>query len=102
MPEQENEIERKLHKLADRLRLGWQKQHPVTQKDLGLVRQVVREQWDKEQSLAQEAAKNRQAEQTKQGHEQAPLEQGHEQESGQEQTKQAPEQSRNQDRDRHR
>jgi hypothetical protein len=102
MPEQENETERKLHKLADRLRLGWQKLHPANEKDLELVRQVVREQWDKEQTLAQKAAKDRKVERAKQNLTQGLGEKGHERESDQNQTKQATEKSRQRDRNRHR
>ncbi len=62
MPKSLKEAEKCLRKLGDRMELAWQKLYPVTEKDLEAVRAVVRENWDKNQSLAREAAKARQAE----------------------------------------
>jgi succinate dehydrogenase/fumarate reductase flavoprotein subunit len=61
MPEEEKDKEAKLRKLAARLRLGYQKLHPVKESELNLVREVVRQEWDKKLELARQAAK---AEQT--------------------------------------
>lgn len=40
------EPEEKLRQLGERLRRGWAKLYPVTEKELSVVRQVVREQWE--------------------------------------------------------
>lgn len=99
MLEEENEIEKKFHKFAERLRLGWQQLHPVKEKDLELARQAVREQWHKEQSLARESLKSQEGAQHRQAHDQT-QEQGHDRALGQEQTK--PEQDESQEQERRR
>ena len=49
MPNQKTDAEAALKKLGDRLRLGWAKEHPVSDKSLESVKNTVREQWEKEQ-----------------------------------------------------
>ena len=102
MPEQDHEIVLRMRKLANRVRLGWQKLHPVRRKDLDLVHQVVREQWAKEQSLAREAAKAQQTSQPGQTYEQSPLKQGRTRDTAQNETEQARQQRQQQDRERRR
>lgn len=61
MPDENAEAERVLGVLARRLRMGWAKQHPATDRQLERVREAVREQWEKEQGAqrAEEAARKR-------------------------------------------
>jgi len=49
MPNQKTDAESALQKLGQRLRLGWAKKHPVPDRSLESVRDIVREQWEKEQ-----------------------------------------------------
>lgn len=49
MPDQNTEAEQKLKKLGQRIRHGWTKEHPATDKSLETVKQAVREQWEREQ-----------------------------------------------------
>ena len=49
MPNQKTDAEAALQKLGHRLRLGWAKKHPVSDKSLESVKNTVREQWEKEQ-----------------------------------------------------
>jgi hypothetical protein len=58
------ELERKFEKLAEGLRRGWAKMHPLTEKEKGVVRDAVREQWNEEQkakSQSKEKTENRQS-----------------------------------------
>lgn len=69
MPD-DDQSEARLHKLARRLHQGWEKLHPVTEKELDAVRQAVRAQWEQEQKVGRQAAasaqtkKGKSAEQT--------------------------------------
>jgi len=49
MPNQNTDTEAALKKLGQRLRSGWAKQHPVSDKTLESVKGTVREQWEQEQ-----------------------------------------------------
>ena len=49
MPNQTADDEAKLRKLGKRLREGFTKKHPVSEKSIETVRNAVREQWEKEQ-----------------------------------------------------
>jgi hypothetical protein len=49
MPNQNTDAEAALQKLGHRLRLGWAKKHPVSDKSLESVKNTVREQWEQEQ-----------------------------------------------------
>ena len=53
MPEQNTDAEAKLKKLGQRLRQGWAKQHPVPQQSIDTVRDAVRQEWEREQAVAQ-------------------------------------------------
>jgi hypothetical protein len=55
------QIEAKLHKLAKRLQRGWAKLYPVTEKTLVAVREVVSQEWDKEQEIEKRIAESRPA-----------------------------------------
>ena len=55
MPDQNTDAEAALQKLGHRLRLGWAKKHPVQDKSLESVRDVVREQWEQEQQVKPES-----------------------------------------------
>jgi hypothetical protein len=50
MPDDLTQSEAKLRKLAERLRQGVAKLFAVTEKQRAAVRQVVREEWEKEQA----------------------------------------------------
>ncbi len=49
MTENETPFEADLRHLGERLRVGLAKRHPVTGKRLQAVRDIVRQQWEKEQ-----------------------------------------------------
>jgi hypothetical protein len=48
MPDDQTANEAKLHKLGQRLRDGFAKQNPTSEKSLGTVRNAIREQWEKD------------------------------------------------------
>ena len=41
-----------LQKLGHRVRLGWAKKHPISDKSLESVKNTVREQWEQEQTAS--------------------------------------------------
>jgi hypothetical protein len=51
MPDSHSDLGEKLRKLGQHLRVGWAIKHPVEQKDLESVRDIVREKWEKEQAI---------------------------------------------------
>jgi hypothetical protein len=59
------ELEQKFDKLAEQLRRGWGKTHGVTQKELGVVRDAVRKQWNEEQKTKSQGREKSQARQPK-------------------------------------
>jgi hypothetical protein len=50
MSNQNNDAEAKLQKLGHHLRLGWDKQPMDTEKNQAIVREAVKEQWQKERT----------------------------------------------------
>jgi hypothetical protein len=50
MPEQSTDAAAKLKKLGERIRAGIAKRHPIADKSLDIVRQTVREEWQREQT----------------------------------------------------
>jgi len=52
MPNQNTDAEAALQKLGHRMRLGWAKKHPVSDKSLESVKNTVREQWEQEQTAS--------------------------------------------------
>ena len=52
MPAKRSEAERKLGQLAEHLREGWKKLHPVTEDHLKKVRDAIQQEWEKEQAEA--------------------------------------------------
>jgi hypothetical protein len=50
MPEKSTDAGAKLKKLGERLRAGIAKRHPITDKNLDIVRQTMREEWQREQT----------------------------------------------------
>ena len=52
MPNQNTDAEAALKKLGHRLRLGWAKKHPISDKSLESVKNTVREQWEQEQTAS--------------------------------------------------
>lgn len=54
MPDQNTDAEAALQKLGHRLRLGWAKKHPVSDKNLESVKNTVREQYEQEQTTARQ------------------------------------------------
>jgi hypothetical protein len=57
MPERLAPLEIKLRKFSERLHRGWAKLHPVTEQQLDVVRQAVRQKWAQEQRPAQDVAR---------------------------------------------
>jgi hypothetical protein len=57
MAEHESEFEQDLRRVRQRLRAGLARRHPVTEKRLEAVREVVRRQWELKQQRAQEEAR---------------------------------------------
>jgi hypothetical protein len=52
MPDQNTDAEAALQKLGHRVRLGWAKKHPVSDKSLESVKNTMREQWEQEQTAS--------------------------------------------------
>lgn len=53
MPKKDRtDAEAKLTQLGQRLRQGWAKKHPVSKKNVGSVREIVHEQWLREDERA--------------------------------------------------
>jgi len=50
MPAKRSEAERKLGQLAEHLRKGWKKLHPVEEDHLKKVRDAIQQEWEKEQA----------------------------------------------------
>jgi hypothetical protein len=50
MPEKLTDAAAKLKKLGERIRAGIAKRHPIADKGLDIVRQTVREEWQREQT----------------------------------------------------
>ena len=50
MPEKTTDAAAKLKKLGERIRDGFAKRHPIADKSLDIVRQTVREEWQREQT----------------------------------------------------
>lgn len=48
MPNEKTDAETALRKLGQRLRQGWAKQHPATDKTIDAVKDTVREQWEQQ------------------------------------------------------
>ncbi len=59
MPEEPSEFPhlRRLKEAAVKFRQGWAKDHPISEKHLAAVRETIREEWTKEQKLAQPKSK---------------------------------------------
>lgn len=68
MPNENTSAEDKLRKLGQRIRDGWAKKHPTSEKQLQTIRGVIREEWEKEQkekrrrATRQDPTKDREAE----------------------------------------
>ena len=62
MPEKKQTAEQKLRSLGKDLRAGWQRLHPVTNKELARVRDLVSEQWKKRQEKEKAQGKKETAE----------------------------------------
>ena len=92
MPEHDDDLEIKRQKFAERLRWGWQQLHPVTQQDLELARQVVREEWDKKRQQEFEAELAEHEERSAKEPKPSLSEENQEQESDQDQDQPPPEQ----------
>ena len=54
MPKQNPDAELALHKLGQRIRDGFAKKHPTTDKSIQTVRDAVREQYEQEQEAERE------------------------------------------------
>jgi hypothetical protein len=52
MANKNTDAEAALQKLGHRVRLGWAKKHPVSDKSLESVRNTVRDQWEQEQTAS--------------------------------------------------
>ena len=57
MPREPKQAEAALQKLGQRIRAGWAKKHPISQRSLETVRTTVREQWEVEQKAKRERMK---------------------------------------------
>lgn len=54
MPREPRDAEAALKKLGQRVRAGWAKKHPITERSRQTVRTAVREQWELEQKAKRE------------------------------------------------
>ena len=77
MAAKRKKVQKKLEVLAENLRDGWRKQHPLSEEFLSHVRDSVREQWQEEQAKLRE--EERLKEEKARAHEH---EQEHEQDDG--------------------
>ena len=59
MPDEKSNAEDKLRKLGQRVREGWAKKHPTSEKQIQIIRGVIREDWEKEQKEKRLAATRR-------------------------------------------
>jgi len=59
MATEENEAERKLRKLGDRLQRGWSKIHALTSEERNRVRQAAGAQWDQQAQKKLQLAEER-------------------------------------------
>jgi hypothetical protein len=57
MPNRNTDADTAMKKLGHHVRLGWVKKHPVADKSLESVRDVIREKWELEQQTKRTAAK---------------------------------------------
>ena len=48
------DAEASLHKLGQKVREGWEKEHPTPDKDVDFFKDSIREQWEKEQIAERE------------------------------------------------
>jgi hypothetical protein len=62
MPKQNPDAELALHKLGQRIREGYAKKHPTTEKNLETVEDAVREQYKREQKSGPGSNKERERE----------------------------------------
>jgi hypothetical protein len=51
MPPEPTNAEAALTKLGQRVRAGWARQHPVSERSLETVRSTVRQSWEQEQKV---------------------------------------------------
>ena len=77
-----SEVEAKLERLGERVRLGWARQHPMTEQERELVRQAVGEQWQREEAVRQKLEAARQAEEVRLAQARKELEHGPSKETG--------------------
>ncbi|TAK95979.1 MAG: hypothetical protein EPO07_14940 [Verrucomicrobia bacterium] len=54
MPREQKNAEAALQKLGQRVRAGWAKKHPISERSIATVRTTVREQWEIEQKAKRE------------------------------------------------
>ena len=54
MPPEPNNAEAALKKLGQRVRAGWAKKHPISERSRQTVRTAVREVWEQEQKVKRE------------------------------------------------
>ena len=54
MPRETKQAEAALQKLGQRVRAGWAKKHPISERSRQTVRTTVREQWEIEQKAKRE------------------------------------------------
>lgn len=66
MPDKNTDVEARLRRLAQHLRLGWAKLYAVTDKEKEVVRQTVRRQWEKKHQIAQRIADSKETGEAKQ------------------------------------
>jgi hypothetical protein len=57
MPNQNTDADAAMKKLGHHVRLGWAKKHPIADKSLESVRDVIREKWELEQQTKRTATK---------------------------------------------
>jgi len=51
MPREQTNAEAALTKLGQRVRAGWARQHPISERSLETVRTTVRQEWEQEQKV---------------------------------------------------
>jgi hypothetical protein len=83
MADKPTDMDAKLKHLGERVRLGWARQHRMTEAERNLVRQAVSEQWQREETVRQTRLEARAAEEARQAQIQESLQRGQQKEPDQ-------------------
>lgn len=83
MADKPTDMDAKLKRLGERVRLGWARQHSMSEAERNLVRQAVAQQWQREETVRQTRLEARAAEEARQAQIQESLQRGQQKEPDQ-------------------